>query len=68
VIYKHWPSGADLTREDYTIVGGIGDLQSWVAQSEADCHFLIHDIVLGILALALGYAVWHMNHLHRPKS
>ena len=69
VMYKHWPDpGTTFPPEDYTIVGSIGDLQNWIAQSKADCHFLIHDIVLGILVLVLGYAVWHVNHLSRPNS
>jgi len=46
----------------------IGDLRSWIAQSKADYHFLVKDIVLGILALALGYAGWYVNHIHRPAS
>lgn len=67
VLYRRWPDpGTTFPREDYTIVGTIGDLQSWIAKSKADCHFLIHDVVLGILALLLGYSVWHMNHLQRP--
>jgi hypothetical protein len=69
VIYKHWPDpGTTFPREDYTIVGSIGDLQNWISQSKADCHFLIHDIVLGILALVLGYTIWHATHLYRPTS
>lgn len=69
VIYKHWPEpGTTLPREDFTIVGTIGDLRDWIAQSKADCHFLIHDIVLGILALAVGYAIWHVSHLSQPAS
>lgn len=70
VLYRHWPenTGKTIPREDYTIVGTIGDLQSWIAQSKADYHFLVHDIVWGILALALGYAGWHVNHFHRPAS
>jgi len=69
VMYKHWPDpGTTFPPEDYTIVGSIGDLQNWIAKSKADCHFLIHDIVLGILALVLGYAVWHINHVAPPHS
>jgi hypothetical protein len=69
VIYRHWPDpGTTFQREDYTIVGSIGDLQNWIAQSKADYHFLVKDIVLGILALALGYAGWYVNHIHRPAS
>lgn len=69
VMYRHWPDpGTTFPREDYTIVGTIGALQNWIAQSKADCHFLVHDIVLGILALVFGYAVWHLNHLSRPSS
>ena len=69
VMYRHWPDpGTTFPTEDYTIVGTIGDLQGWIAQSKADYHFLIHDVVLGILALAFGYAVWHTSHLYRPNS
>jgi hypothetical protein len=69
VMYRRWPDpGTNFQREEYTIVGTIGDLQGWIAQSKADCHFLIHDITLGILALVLGYAIWHAGRPHRASS
>ena len=62
VLYSHWPDhGTTFPPEDYTIVGSIGDLQNWIAKSRADCHFLIRDIVLGILTLVLGYWGWHIE-------
>jgi hypothetical protein len=70
VFYRYWPgnTGKTIPPEDFTIVGTIGDLQGWIADSKADCHFLIHDIVLGVLALALGYGVWHVSHLYRDPA
>jgi hypothetical protein len=64
VLYKHWPEpGSSFPPDEYTIVGTIGDLQGWIAQSKSDFHFLLHDVVLGILALVVGYSIWHINHL-----
>jgi hypothetical protein len=66
VLYRRWPDpGATFPPAEYTIVGTIGDLQSWIAESKSDFHFYLHDIVLGILALLVGYWVWHINHLKR---
>lgn len=65
VFYRHWPNntGQRIPPEDFTIVGTIGDLQNWIAQSRNDFYFVLHDIVLGFITLAVGYSLWHMNHL-----
>ena len=62
VLYQRWPtnSGKDLTADEYTVVGSIGDLQNWIARSKAELHFWINDIVLGLMSLALG--VWLVIH------
>jgi len=66
VLYRHWPenSGPGIPKEDYTVVGSIGDLQSWITQSKNDFHFLINDIVLGVIAVVFGWWLWRMNYLH----
>lgn len=57
VFYRHWPgnSGRPIPQDDFTIVGTIGELQSWIAQSKSDFHFLIDDVLLTLLAALLGY-------------
>ncbi len=63
VLYRRWPqnSGVNIPLDDFAVVGTIGDLQNWIAQSRADFHFLINDVLLGILAIAFGYWVWRMD-------
>jgi hypothetical protein len=63
VLYRRWPqnSGSQIPPEDYTIVGSIGELQSWIAQSKSDFHFLINDVFLTLMAALLGYWLWRVN-------
>lgn len=60
VIYEHWPrnAGVDIPKEDFTIVGTIGDLQSWIAQSKAEFHFRLIDVSLAVLAAVLASWLW----------
>lgn len=53
VLYFHWPTNTlkQFPPENYTTVGTIGDLQDWIGKSKSTFHFLIHDVVLGILTL-----------------
>jgi hypothetical protein len=61
VLYRHWPgNSAAGIGPDYTIVGSIGDLQTWIAQSKAEFHFVVNDIILGLMSVALG--VWLVIH------
>ena len=57
VEYRHWP-GQDVPPADLTIVGTIGELQGWIDKSKSDFHFLIDDVLLGILAVALAVMPW----------
>jgi hypothetical protein len=63
VLYRHWPenTGAEIPRDDFTVVGTIGDLQSWITQSKDDFHFLVNDVVLTFMALTLGYWLWRIE-------
>ena len=65
VFYRYWPENTakSIPPEDFTIIGTIGDLQAWIEQSRSDGHFLIHDIVLGVIASILGYSLWHITHV-----
>jgi hypothetical protein len=67
VFYRHWPNntGQNIPPEDFTIVGTIGELQNWIVQSRNDFYFLLHDMVLGLITLGVGYSLWHMNHLQK---
>ena len=62
VLYRQLPENLskDFTVDDYTIVGSIGDLQNWIAQSKAEFHFIVNDIILGLISVALG--VWLVIH------
>jgi hypothetical protein len=57
LIYKDWP-GNEVQKEDYRIVGTIGDLHSWIERSKSDFHSNVMDIILTVAILALGLAAW----------
>lgn len=69
VFYVRWPqnTGKGIPSQDFTVVGTIGQLQEWIAQSKDDFHFLINDILLGLVPVALGLCLWRMNYLHRHR-
>lgn len=62
VLYVRWPrnTGVPIPQEDFSVVGSIGDLQNWIIQSRNDLHFIINDVLLGVLAAALGYWGWRI--------
>lgn len=67
-LYRYYPQnpGVRIPPEEYTIVGTVGDLQSWITEDRNSFYFLWHDIVLSILALFITYSLWHMNYLVKP--
>ena len=66
VLYRKWP-GNSLPPEDYTVIGSIGELHEWISRQKSYFHFLVHDVVLCLLSLTLGYSVWHVAHVGAPK-
>jgi hypothetical protein len=60
VIYQRWPTntGAPIPKEGAAIVGTIGDLQNWIAQSKSDFHFLVNDVFLALISVGLCVWLW----------
>jgi hypothetical protein len=69
VLYRYWPAntGKVIPKDDYTVIGTIGDLQNWITQSKNDTHFLIQDVLLTLAACVLGYILWRINYV-QPVS
>ena len=65
VLYRHWPahSGVGIPRDDWTIVGSIGDLKGWIERSRSECHFFISDVLLALVAMVLSQWLWHVNYM-----
>lgn len=57
LLYRDWP-GQDVPREDYRIVGTIGDLRAWINRSKDDFRFVMQDILLAVLSITLGAIIW----------
>lgn len=60
LLYRDWP-GNSVPPEDYRIIGTIGDLHTWIAQSKADFHSNVVDILLALTSFVLGLAVWRVS-------
>lgn len=69
VLFRRWP-GQSIPREDWAIVGSIGDLHSWIQRSKSSFHFLFSDCFMTALAVLLGYWLWRLNgpQEHRRKQ
>ena len=66
VVYGYWPPETGHPPpplQDVTIVGTIGELQGWIAQSESDFHFLVNDVILGLMPVLFGLWLWRTNYL-----
>jgi hypothetical protein len=57
VLSRKWP-GADIQKEDYRIVGTIGDLRAWIARSKDDLRFLVKDVFLVLFSFAVGFSLF----------
>ena len=57
LIYEVWP-GQKVAKDQYRVVGSIGDLRTWVARSRADFRFLIQDIAFALLSILVGILIW----------
>ena len=64
VLFRHWPgnSGKSIPQEDFRVVGTIGDLHSWIAQSKDEFNFWLSDCPIAVLLAALGYWLWRINY------
>jgi hypothetical protein len=59
VMYYDWPNvrfpGGVVPRDEFTIVGTLGDLHDWIVRSREDRHFMVVDLVLvAVVPLLLG--------------
>lgn len=59
VMYYDWPHkkfpNGEVPKDQYAVVGTLGNLHEWVTRSREDFHFLIVDLLLvGIVPLMLG--------------
>ena len=63
VLYGKWPINPQtrIPNRDATIVGTIGQLQTWITRREAEVHFLINDVILGGISILLGYLLWRAD-------
>jgi hypothetical protein len=57
LLYRDWP-GNEVTREDYRIIGTIGDLREWISKAKDYRRFLVQDVFLGTFTPLLGFAVF----------
>ena len=60
VLYRSWPDppAGSFPISDATVVGSIGEIQSWIDERKSNFHFFVIDIFLTVLAAALGLWVW----------
>jgi hypothetical protein len=56
LLYRDWP-GNEVPREDYRIIGTIGNLREWISEAKDYRRFLVQDVFLGTFTPLLGFAV-----------
>jgi hypothetical protein len=63
VLFRRWPTdtGQGIPKEEWAIVGSIGDLHSWIQRSKNRLHFLFTDCFMTAMAALLGYWLWRLN-------
>jgi hypothetical protein len=63
VLYRRWPAttGQEIPKEDWAIVGSIGELHGWVQRSKNSIHFLFSDCFITAMAAILGFWLWRLN-------
>jgi len=63
VLYRQWPNPGNwpFTQDEFSVVGTIGDLQNWIDQSKADFHFLVDDVLLGVMTVLLSVWAWRLD-------
>ena len=52
LIYREWP-GETVPPEDYVIIGTVADLKNWLEQYRNWIRFIVQDVMLGLLSIAL---------------
>lgn len=57
LLYRDWP-GNEVPREDYRIIGTIGNLREWISEAKDYRRFLVQDVFLGTFTPLLGFAVF----------
>lgn len=57
LLYRDWP-GNEVPREDYRIIGTIGNLREWISKAKDDRRFLVQDVFLGTFTPLLGFGLF----------
>jgi hypothetical protein len=58
LIYREWPAGNDIQKEDYRVIGTIGDLRDWISKAKDSRRFWVQDVFLGTFTPLLGFALF----------
>jgi hypothetical protein len=65
LLYRRWP-GQPIPKEDFRVVGTIGDLRAWITRSKDDLRFLVKDVFLVLFSFAVGLTL--LLHEHRVAN
>lgn len=57
VLYKPFP-GNELKPEDFTIIGSIGDFESWIDKDKSNFNFKAQNYIFGILSLIITFLLF----------
>ncbi len=66
LLYRDWP-GNTIPKEDYRIIGTIGDLREWISNEKDYRRFLVQDVFLGTFTPLLGFALFLID-LKKERS
>jgi len=67
LLYLPWP-GQPIPKEDYRVVGTIGDLRAWITRSKDDLRFLVKDVFLVLFSFAVGLTLLLQEHRSAKPS
>lgn len=67
VLYRKWP-GQEVIKDDYRVVGTIGDLHSWIVRSKDELRFMVKDVFFVIFSFVVGLLLFLHDHRSAAKS
>ena len=56
-----------IPKEDFEIVGSIGELHSWIEQRRNRLHFVFNDCFMTALAAVMSWWLWRLNGADRRR-
>jgi hypothetical protein len=65
LVYRPWP-GQPIPKDDYRVVGTIGDMRAWITRSKDDLRFLVKDVIFVLFSFAVGLSL--LLHEHRTAK